>query len=296
MWSRIRPWADSFVFKDEYLKIYMAHDLYWLCAFFIMREPILIYEDKWKDSLEFNEEYHVYHVDGERYTSVSKMIKKFHKPFNKNIATWVAKSETKKTGKTVSRGMILKQWADKGKKAAERGTAVHNYAESYVRDAYIFKEYFIQTPYSDDPQCQAVIDFWNDLDPKYKVVALEQKMYTEKYKFAGTADVILLNTETNKLLIVDYKTNETLFKEYGNNLYEPFSDLPEHSFNKYALQFSHYQLMLEEAGYEVEDRWLVWLRPDEEKSYQLLPVDDYTEKLKEYYEPKDDKESYLYFT
>jgi hypothetical protein len=59
-----------------------------------------------------------------------------------------------------------------------------------------------------------------------------------------------------------------------------FSNLLDMPFNHYKIQFSLYQLLLEEKGFEVEDRVLVWLLPDGE--YKLYQMTDYSKKLKTY--------------
>lgn len=259
------------------------------------------YVDHWLN-LDFDEKTHTYKVLGRKLKSVSSCLKHFHLPFNKNLAKFVAMSRTKNTGEKWTKGMVLKEWRKKAELAADLGTRVHNFAEQYVLDSYINKisindpDYIIPMP--ELIQEEAVIQFWNDTDMnKYQVVALEQMMYLQELGFAGTADVILYNRETGKFVIVDYKTNETLFKDYGNKLLAPFQDIEDTKFTKYCLQFAHYQIIFESVGYEVEDRWLIWLQPYEDgKLYQKLIVPDYSKKLKEYYESKNDRSAHFYFT
>lgn len=256
------------------------------------------YINHW-ENLDFNADKHEYKVLGKKLTPVSDKIKNFYKPFNKEIARYVAMSRQKKTGEKWTKAMVLKEWKEKARLAAENGTRVHDFAENHVNEKYIMEITYIQEPYSDDIQEQGVIDFWKDIDmfmTGYVPVALEQQMYLEEYGIAGTADVILYNKETSKFVIVDYKTNEHLYKDYKDYMFAPFEDMINNNFNKYALQFAHYQLMFEAVGYEVEDRWLIWLQPDDEHSYQLLKVPDLTKKLKEHYESENRPGSHIYFT
>ena len=88
-------------------------------------------------------------------------------------------------------------------------------------------------------------------------------MYSEEFGIAGTADIICYNLKTKKLKILDYKTNKDLFKNYKEQkMLPPFDNFLDCSFNMYKLQLSMYQYFIEQTGYEVESRTLIWLKPD----------------------------------
>jgi CDP-glycerol glycerophosphotransferase (TagB/SpsB family) len=79
-----------------------------------------------------------------------------------------------------------------GDEAATIGSRIHHFAEAF--------------PYFETPICnkeQGIVDFFNNLDEKYIVLHSEFRMYDEEYSKAGTCDAILLNTETDKLVIID---------------------------------------------------------------------------------------------
>jgi hypothetical protein len=108
----------------------------------------------------------------------------------------------------------------------------------------------------------------------------ELQMYHKDYMFGGTADIILYNKNTKKYIIADYKTNEDLFKNFkSKKLKGVFSNLLESGYNKYQVQFSLYQILLEQAGVEVEKRCLVHLLPNGE--FVQYFTDDYTEVVKQ---------------
>ena len=101
-------------------------------------------------------------------------------------------------------------------------------------------------------------------------------------KRAGTADKILLNTETGNLVIQDWKTNSTNILQVYNNkkLKEPFDKLPCNALNKYAIQLSTYQKMIENnTDLKVEALWITWLKQGDytildegkdEKKYKII--------------------------
>ena len=65
----------------------------------------------------------------------------------------------------------------------------------------------------------------------------------------------------------------------GKKMYDPFSNLLDSPYNHYQLQLSLYQLLLEEVGFEVENRHIVWLLPDGE--YKIYQTRDFTSILKQ---------------
>ena len=56
--------------------------------------------------------------------------------------------------------------------------------------------------------------FWRDLPTYIIPVFTELQMYHLKKMYAGTADIILFNTKTEKYIIADYKTTKDLFKKF----------------------------------------------------------------------------------
>ncbi len=62
----------------------------------------------------------------------------------------------------------------------------------------------------------------------------------------------------------------------------PFAYLANHPYNKYQLQLSYYQLILEEIGCHISRRLLVYLRADE--TYQIYELFDFTKQLESYIE------------
>ena len=58
---------------------------------------------------------------------------------------------------------------------------------------------------------------------------------------------------------------------------KPFDFLDDTPYNHYQLQFSYYQILLEQTGLTVSDRMLIHLRKD--GNYKVFHTNDYTEKL-----------------
>lgn len=217
--------------------------------------------------LTFDEKEHKYFVDGKplKY-SVSGLVKKYvNDPNFSQIAVNTDKRDKLPLGTT------QKLWNGKSEAACAKGDKVHFFGEVYAFHRNI------------KPRCkqeEAVVKFWNELPKHIIPVFTELKMYHLKSMFGGTADIILYNTETKKFIIGDYKTNEDLFKNFQDKkLEKPFSYKLDNPYNKYQIQFSYYQIMFEQTGYEVEKRCLIWLKPD--GNYNMFFTEDLTETLKD---------------
>lgn len=79
---------------------------------------------------------------------------------------------------------------------------------------------------------------------------------------------------------VTHNTNKDLFKNYKEQkMLPPFDKFLDCSFNMYKLQLSMYQYFLEQTGYEVESRTLIWLKPD--GTYETHKIESVKETLLE---------------
>lgn len=197
--------------------------------------------------LEFNAEQHRYTHESTNLSSVSSKIKKYVEPFDADrIAGYVARS------RRVPKAVVLQEWEDKKNAACDKGNRVHEFGENYTKEA-------IPT----DGYEKAVCAFWDSIPEHIEPFMFELQMFSLSLGIAGTADIILYNTQTGKFIIADYKTNIDLFKNYkGKRMLAPFEDLLDMPLSKYKIQLSYYQHLFEQCGYEVEDRVIIWLKED----------------------------------
>jgi len=219
--------------------------------------------------LIFDEEPHTYYHKGiEVPISVSGVIADFYEPFDSEKHS---KNYAKRNG--MSQEDVLAMWKEKADIACFDGTRVHWFAEQYVDKRWIL------------PKCkkeEAVLNFWNSLPSHFVPVLLEARMYHFTYNFAGTADIVVKDLRDNSLVIMDFKTNSTdMFANKSRKwMQDPFCSLLETSFNKYQIQLSLYQLLLEQTGFKVSNRVLIHLLPDGD--FKTYETDDYTKPLVEY--------------
>lgn len=210
--------------------------------------------------LKFEEQNHKYTYQGKQLPSVSGLIHRYIEEVDwVAIATRIAKRD----GKTVEE--VMKPWQDKTIAACDRGHEIHTFAEQPYKIA------------EKRPEDKMVRLFWEELSDRYVLVGKEVRMVHKKFMYCGTSDVILWDTYTGTLVIVDYKTNEDLFKNFnGRRMLEPFFFLEDCPYNHYQLQLSYYQLLAEQLGIEVSERWLVHFH---EKGYKIYKLEDYSKDL-----------------
>lgn len=254
------------------------------------------------DGLVFIEEGHKYFLDGVQLPSVSEVTHKFCAyPFND-------KEQAERYAET--HGETAQYWLDKWKftnlVATTSGTLTHEYGEGlgwlknghpeflpesckpkYVKD----KNWLIPTR----PKEEAVLKFYNELNPNLHFVLAETKVYTGKNReltnlkqdYCGTFDILFYykdpeDDSKSGLCIFDFKTNKELRKdysrEYGKMLLPPFTDLYEEPLSYYTAQLSCYQIPLEDIGLKVIARRIVWLKDD--GNYELIGLQNVTDRLR----------------
>ena len=208
------------------------------------------------EGLIFDEATHTYQINGISYISVTTSLKSFYNDFDEfAMAQFTADKYNRENPNKLPRTAMWYRhyWKLKRNEASAKGTRVHKYAELY--------------PELTDPTCnqeKGVKEWFDNLDKDtYEILFMEKQMFCHKLKKAGTADLLLFNKKTGNIVIADWKTNNTsLLQVYDKKkLKKPFNKLYDNSLNKYKLQLSTYQAMIENnTTLKIEDRWIIWLK------------------------------------
>ena len=257
--------------------------------------------NEFKD-LEFIEDGHKYFLNGVQLPSVSEITHKFCQyPFDSKEQ---AITYAERHGETPQHWMD--EWEFKKLRATISGTLTHEYGESlgwlrnnhpefitescknkYIKD----KNWLIPTR----PKEEAVLKFYNELNPNLHFVLAETKVYTGKnleltnlkQNYCGTFDLLMyydnpINKDKSGLVIMDYKTNKELTNDYNREnwrfLLPPFGELYDESLSYYTLQLSCYQIPLEDIGLKIIGRRIIWLKDN--CDYELIPIQDVTKRLR----------------
>lgn len=254
-----------------------------------IRKKIL---DEFKD-LIFIEDGHKYYLNGNELPSVTTITHKFcENPFDADVR---AEEYAIKHGETPE------YWKDKWKftnlKATTTGTLVHEYGEGlgwlrnghpelmpqscmskYVKE----KGWLIPTR----PKEEAALKFYDEFPKDLHFVLAETKVYSNKNEestvneqFCGTFDLLTWyenpkDSEKSGLIILDWKTNADIYKEYSRNhdrmLLPPFERYYEEPLSYYILQINLYALCLYGIGLPVIGGRVIWLKDD--GTYELIKV------------------------
>lgn len=262
-----------------------------------IRKKIL---DSFSD-LVFIDEGHKYFVGDRELTSVSVVTHHYKEEFDSIL-------ESKKTSDRnwdnpnskyyrMTPEEILEQWKKKSEDACANGTAVHEFGESlfyYMTGQYdkILPDFRDRlTPdggfESRSPKEDAALKFYKDIPICMIPILAETKVYDKDLGYAGTFDILFYydsdldvkHTEKSGLLIMDWKTNEDLFKNFkGQKLLYPFGGLDDMPLSLYKLQLSLYQICLENIGFHISGRRILWLKP--EAVYDKIKLEEYSEILR----------------
>ena len=199
---------------------------------------------------------------------------------------------------------LRRQWKETNITSTSNGTLTHLFAEAYmyffmgkpelmpdVISRMQYEDGFL-IPYGEKQR--AVAKYYEDL---YKVdnfypVMPETQIYIDaddnpygiKKDISGTFDALFAFKDKKnefKLSCRDWKTNKSLENDYNilnnNMLLSPFDLYIDQPKSVYTIQLSLYQLGIEQTGYKVVDRKLLWLTDDGD--YHKIDVEDVRNKL-----------------
>lgn len=254
---------------------------------------IKVFEDK---NFIFDAEKHKYTYNGEEFISVTTFLKQFSEEFDS--AYWSKRKAIERLAK--KRGIsshnideqdpevaltikeIIGEWDKKRDFSCDLGTDVHKYIEErFTPGSTITKESFT------NPEVLNRIDKFELLYEKRLKklipVAQELRIFSKKYKLAGTIDALFLFE--NKLFIVDWKSNSKYSTDKDKNyqkLKGVFSNEWENEHNKYSIQLNLYKMILEEYGIKVDNCAIVYLPPSIDESV-IYKIKDYTTELNNYF-------------
>lgn len=204
--------------------------------------------------LVFHEDIHKYFLDNEPLRGVTTTIKELYvKPFPYRIA----KFSGAKRGLTEDEELF--RWKEAGRIACEKGHKVHSIIENEIIDENI-KSFNIDNILA-EYNCIPIIP--------------ECKVYSKIYKFAGTFDLLVYNTVTNRYEVWDWKTNKDIYKNFKfQSLLPPFQDYLDMPLNHYKIQLAMYSLCLNEVDIPIDTGRIIWITTNEVISYDVNPFID----------------------
>ena len=191
-----------------------------------------------------------------QFTSVTEFINNFFEPFNEiKIATKLSKMVKYQH---LSVEDILKDW----KERRDRGTIIHKELEDYLKNKNKDLELDLKSIQGINFLKTKCINDNNLLFP-------EVKIYSKKLQIAGTIDLMIYNKQKNRIYLIDWKTNAQIkTKGYKKGIMFPANQIDDCSFNRYNLQLSLYQYIIENFyNVQVDGLYILHLK---ESSHDIL--------------------------
>ena len=160
---------------------------------------------------------------------------------------------------------ILNDW----EKRRNRGTIVHKEIEEFL----ISENNQIKTTNLDSKSIQG-LKFLQEkcMSNADNFLFPEVKICAEELQLAGTIDLMIYNKKKNKIYLIDWKTNQKIKKTGYNKGIKPSTKLIDDcSFNRYTLQLSMYQYILEKFyTAHIDGLYIIHLKEDD---YDILQCD-----------------------
>jgi hypothetical protein len=237
--------------------------------------------------ITFVEKTHSYLIDGlpSNSPSVTKLLKKFKKEFDKeNTAARVAK-KTKTT-----KAHVLAEWEMNNLYSTTIGSMLHKYIENYYSNKRIeFDGSFAGLGFEEKKKISETFPtlvqyFQNFYEDNKHLVCVKNEMVlgdVEDTRVCGMMDMLSYNTKTDELEILDFKTNKKMNKTSPwGNLFYPFDDMTEGEINEYTIQLNCYKYFLEKyTSAKISKLKLVWFNAIN-SNYEIIELGDVQLKIK----------------
>lgn len=229
--------------------------------------------DNKRDSrITFDEEPHIYYVDGNPYEiSVTSFIHQFFEEFNadkiieKFYDMWQTNPNSPYFGLTPEE--IKEAWRLNGKRASELGTQLHKDIEQYYNGEEVN---------NDTLEFKHFLEFYKDHS---HLIPLRQEwmVFDEELELAGSIDAIF--KDGDDIVIVDWKRSKAIKEQSPDCGRYPLTHLPNANFWHYSLQLNIYKAILEKHyDLEIGSLRLAIFHPNQD-TYQLIKVPNLQEEV-----------------
>lgn len=168
------------------------------------------------------------------------------------------------------------QWDIRRDFSIIKGTEFHLYVEKYLQDR---RKIETITPISEE--IKQFHQFWDEKNKKrYELMGCELILYDKSLKLAGTLDCLLKHKDSDKVYIVDWKTNKEIkMKNKYESFSSPFEHLDVSDINKYSLQIGMYSYLLKKnANLNVDASYLVHFQKDAD-SFKVIHCRDLSQEI-----------------
>lgn len=206
-----------------------------------------------QNEVKLDEESHVYTRNGERLTSVSRLIHNYTNEFDEDGV--ITARCAARNGLTVEEQKA--EWRKINEDSIIRGHSFHDDLETYIKTKKV-----------PDINNQEIIKQFSKI--KFDgLLYSEVRLWHNQYKIAGTSDIIELLPD-NSLNIWDLKSNKKITGySWGRKMLYPLNHIWDANLYHYTIQLQLYKFMLEEAGWWVRNMTILFIDPKKNKLKQI---------------------------
>jgi ATP-dependent exoDNAse (exonuclease V) beta subunit len=209
------------------------------CIIYVMD----IYRELHKfNDIIYNDSDHSYLIDGIPQISGTKLISKYKEPFD---TEGIALKYAIKNNLDVND--VLVDWDLKRNNSANKGTAIHSYAELLLANKK-FEPILVDDLIEAYNKCSMIFDKFHE-DSKKSLIPIKSELVVGDKNFGvcGMVDQLFWNEKEQEYQIWDWKTNKEINKnsKFKKKMLAPIHYLDECEFNTYALQLSLYRYIIE---------------------------------------------------
>lgn len=228
--------------------------------------------------LAFDEDNHryTYLPTGESFTSGTTFLHKYFPPFD---AEAVVNNLLRKGLPSAYAGMtkeeILARWKQVGEQASAQGTLMHSRIEQTL-----LGNVSVEWSGQSKEQAQVTVALTELRKEGWQPYRTEWRIFTERYRIAGTLDALFKKEGEEEFLLVDWKrSKEIKMQNRWRKARAPIDYLPDCNYVQYSLQLNLYRWILaNHYGIEVNSMRLYSFHPEQEH-YQKFPVNIMTKEI-----------------
>lgn len=203
-----------------------------------------------KNMLQFDEEAHVYSIEGRPLISVTQIVESQFRPFNPRVVASVLERTKANNPESEYFGMdryqIQNKWVQAGKEAREKGTLLHQQIECF----YKYGHY----PEVETPEFKQFLRFAYD-HPDWLLIASEYRVHNDYA--AGTIDAVF--DTPDGVILVDWKRARSIdYAGYGQGR-DLMKNIADCNYSKYSLQLSLYRNLIHVG---IAEAYIVQVHPD----------------------------------
>jgi len=236
---------------------------------------------------QFVEEGHYYIYKGNKVgISTTGLIHQYTNEFDSETI-----SQRVATKRGISQQEVLEEWRIENVHSTTKGNMIHEYAQSlWLGEKYEFDFSKVSRAIDldrlkiDIEKLKIQADsFYNDFKDLYTMIGCELYLGDTDYDECGATDMLLLNNETNKIVVADFKTNKEIVFEtkYNQKMKVPLQHLDDVNFIHYSLQLCDYTYKIEKnTGLKVESNMIVYFGTQND-DYEIIEPLDLSKEVKQ---------------